>query len=124
MDSVPGIISGDDCVQSASAFGSVVSMIGMSVADPSNFDLAEFEQLVEDARKAVSPEIRDEFDVFSEAYLELGRLLDELGGIEGLADPANQDKVDRGGELFSDPEIEAAGESLSRYFQNACSVVG
>lgn len=75
-------------MQSASAFGSIVSMIGMSVADPSNFDL------------------------------------DELGGIEGLTDPANQDKVDRVGELFSDPGIEAAGESLARYFQNACSVVG
>jgi hypothetical protein len=124
VDTVPGIISGDDCVQSASAFGAVMSMVGMSVTDPSNFDLDEFEQLVEDARRAVSPEIRDEFDVFSEAYLELGRLLDELGGIEGLADPANQDKVERVGELFSDAEVQAAGESLARYFQNACSVLG
>jgi hypothetical protein len=124
VDTVPGIISGDDCVQSASAFGAVASMAGMSVTDPSNFDLDEFERLIEEARRAVSPEIRDEFDVFSEAYLELGRLVDEIGGTEGLIDPANEAKVERVGELFSDAEIQAAGESLARYFQNACTIGG
>lgn len=97
-------------------------MAGESISNPDNFDLAEFEKLIDEAREAVAPEIREEFDLFSEAYLELGRLLDEIGGVDGLVNPANQDKVTRVGELFSDAEVQAASQSLARYFENACTI--
>lgn len=122
----PGNGSGADlteCQQVATLYSALL-MQSMSVYAP-GADTSELDDLVGDldeARDKLPESIRGAFDTWSEAWTGYTAALQEITANGGFANPANLDKIQAASEVLDKPEVSAASEELSQYFENECSI--
>lgn len=114
-------VTGNDCVDAASAFNAVVQGVMSGLMDPASFDDALNKENIEKARAAVPDEIADDFELFSQAYIMIGEVLAEVGANGGFTNPENVTKLEELSTELENPELEAAAQRVGEYFQSECA---
>ena len=119
-DAIPGVV-GDEaqaCLEIGLAYASLsLSMLGTAFgADQADVD--EMTQQLADLRAEVPAEIRDDFEVFSQAMSEFGSVMTDAGG--NLFDPATQQALEDASQALETPEVKEAQANIEAYLEANC----
>ena len=114
-------VTGNDCIDAASAFNAVVQGVMSGLMDPASFDDELNKANIEKARAAVPDEIANDFALFSEAYIMIGEVLAEVGANGGFTNPENVTKLEELSTELENPELEAAAQRVAEYFESECA---
>lgn len=118
------VLGGGNCAEAATAFGTVALSATQAISNPDAFSVDELKKNIEIARKVIPAELEDEFDLYAEMYVAYGETIAEIGGAEGLSDPANMSKLEELQLKLEDVDVNEAGQRLTEYFESECEFLG
>jgi hypothetical protein len=112
-DSGGGIVPGD----TASCMAVIQAMGAAAAAVSGQGDAAEFEAMVQGLQNAVPDDLKDDAQIFGQAYSDfLAVMAQHQGDANPMADPAVMAALQQ----ISTPEVEAAANNISAYMDATC----
>jgi hypothetical protein len=117
-----GDFSGE-CADFAQAFAGAGAAFGSAFSGQGNDDLGTVAEYFDSVADKVPEEIRDDFQVFADAYGEFAQALADAD--IDLSDPSKVDpeamsQLQALGEAFSAPEVQKASENIQAYVDSSC----
>jgi hypothetical protein len=112
-----------ECAEFAQAFAGAGAAIGSAFSGTGDDDLGSVAEYFDTVAEKVPEEIRDDFQVFADAYGEFAQALADADidlSDPSKADPEAMAQLEALGEAFSAPEVQQASENIQAYVDSNC----
>jgi hypothetical protein len=117
-----GDFSGE-CADFAQSFAGAAAAVGSAFTGAPGDDLSSVAEYFDAVADKVPEEIRDDFQVFADAYGEFAQALADADidlSDPSKADPEAMAQLQALGEAFSAPEVQQASENIQAYVDSNC----
>jgi hypothetical protein len=108
-----GSLSLTECASAAVAFGTL--SLGFTGDEA---QASELENQLNELQGKIPDQIRDDFETVRNAYQAYFQALRDAGG--NILDPDVQQQLQGASDALDTPEVQAANERISDYFENTC----
>jgi len=108
-----------DCLSTSLAYASLVLAPLGFTGGATQEQIDKFEQDTQDLEAKIPSELKDDFETVASAYKEYGETLKGIDFADML-NPDTQQKLEDASENLDDPDVKAAQDRITAYFDENC----